>query len=195
MSRLRDLLVDGILLALPLGAAAYLLYKAIILLKSLLVPVAHLLPAGHFLGIAAIEIAAIVVLLLVLVVLGVFARSPLGRSIGDAIEKVVLSKFPGYQVVKSIATGFSDSRDETALRAALVSFDDNTVLGLIVEESTAGDRYTVFVPGSPGSGAGNVMLVARERVQVLDVSASGVAKAMKQRGVGLQLLATEQSPK
>ena len=44
MSRLRDLLVDGILLALPLGAAAYLLYKAIMLLKSLLVPVAHLIP-------------------------------------------------------------------------------------------------------------------------------------------------------
>ena len=195
MSRLRDLLVDGILLALPLGAAAYLLYKAISLLKRLLVPVAHLLPAGHVLGVAAIEIAAIVVLLLGLAVLGVFARSTLGRSIGDAIEKVVLSKFPGYQVVKSVATGFSDSRDETVLRAALVSFDDNAVLGLIVEEPAAGDKYTVFVPGAPGSGAGNVMLVARERVQVLDVPASRVAKAMKQRGVGLQLLATEQSPK
>jgi hypothetical protein len=39
------------------------------------------------------------------------------------------------------------------------------------------------------------MLVARERVQVLDVPTSGVAKAMKQRGVGLQQLATEASPK
>ena len=193
MSRFRNLLVDGILLALPLGAAAYLLYKAISLLKSLLVPVAHLLPAGHLLGVAAIEVAAIVVLLLVLAVLGVFARSPLGRSMGEGIEKVVLSKFPGYQVVKSIAADFSDSRDETVLRAALVSFDDNAVLGLIVEEPIAGDKYTVFVPGAPGSGAGSVMLVGRDRVQVLDAPASGVAKAMKQRGLGLQVLATEQS--
>jgi hypothetical protein len=92
-----------------------------------LVPVAHLLPTGHFLGVAAIELAAIVVLLLVLLVLGVFARSTLGRGIGDAIERMVLSKFPGYQIVKSIATGFPDSRDETVLRAALVSFDDNPV--------------------------------------------------------------------
>ena len=59
IKRLRDLLVDGVLLALPLGAAAYLLYKAISLLIRLLAPVANLLLEGRWFGIAAAEIAAV----------------------------------------------------------------------------------------------------------------------------------------
>jgi flagellar biosynthesis protein FliR len=55
MKRLRELLLDGILLALPLGAAAFLLQKVIGLLARLLIPVAQLLPEGRWLGIAAVE--------------------------------------------------------------------------------------------------------------------------------------------
>jgi uncharacterized membrane protein len=188
MNRLRDLLVDGVLLALPLAAAAYLLYKVIGLLKKLLAPVAHLLPEGHLLGIAAIEIAAVVVLLLALIALGVFARSALGRRIAETLEKVVLSKIPGYQIVKSIASDFAGTDGESGLRPALVSFDDNTVLGFIVEESAAGDRFTAFIPGAPSGGSGSVVLVPRERVQLLDAPTSRALKSMKQRGLGLQQL-------
>jgi uncharacterized membrane protein len=195
MNRLRDLLIDGALLALPLGATAYLLYKIIGLLKKLLAPVAHLLPAGHLLGVAAVEIAAIIVLLLALVALGVFARSAPGRRIAETLEKVVLSKIPGYQIVKSIAADFAGPEGESGLRPALVSFDDNTVLGFIVEESAAGDRLTVFIPGAPSSGSGSVVLMPRERVQVLNVPTGRAMKSMKQRGLGLQQLAGPRSSK
>jgi uncharacterized membrane protein len=188
MGRLRDLLIDGALLALPIGAAAYLLYKAIVLLKRLLAPVAHLLPEGHFFGIAAVEIAAFVVLLLALAALGVFAHSALGRRLGETLDKVVLSKFPGYQIVRSITADFAGSDGESGFRPALVSFDDNTALGFIVEESAAGDWLTVFIPGAPASGSGSVVLVPRERVQVLEVPTAGAMKSMKQRGLGLQQL-------
>ena len=52
---LRDLLIDGILLALPVGATAYLLHKVIGALLQLLAPIAHLLPQGHFRGIAGLD--------------------------------------------------------------------------------------------------------------------------------------------
>jgi uncharacterized membrane protein len=188
MKRFRDLLVDGALLALPLGVAAYLLYKVVVLLTKMLVPIAHLLPAGHFFGIAAIEIAAIIVLLLALIALGGFARSAAGRKIAETLDKVVLSKFPGYQIMKSITSDFAGADSESGLRPALVSFDDNTVLGFIVEESAAGDRLTAFIPGAPSSGSGSVVLVPRERVQLLDVPTGRAMKSMKQRGLGLQQL-------
>ena len=66
IKRLRDLLVDGVLLTLPLGAAAYLLYKVISLPIRLLAPVSYLLPGVRWLGIAAVEIAAVAVLLVAL---------------------------------------------------------------------------------------------------------------------------------
>lgn len=194
MKRLRYLLIDGVLLALPLGAAAYLLYKVMSLLGKLLAPVAHLLPPGHLLGLVIVEIAAFIVLLLILLALGIFARSAAGRQLGEFLEKAVLSKLPGYLIVKSIAADFKGPGDKSGMRPALVSFDDNTVVGLIVEESAEGDRLTVFIPGAPGVGAGNVVLVEKARVQVLDVTIISAMNSMKQRGLGLQQLSAPRPP-
>lgn len=189
MRRLRDLLADGVLLALPLGAAAFLLVKVIGLLKKLLLPVAHLLPNGHLLGIAFIEIAAVIVLLLALLLLGVLARSLPGRRIAASIERVVLSKVPGYLVVKNVVVDVANVAGESDLRPALVTFDDNAVLGFVVEESADAAMFTVFLPGAPGAATGSVVLVPRARVQLLDAETGRAMRAMKQRGLGLQALA------
>jgi hypothetical protein len=45
-------------------------------------------------------------------------------------------------------------RDE-GLGPALVSLDDNQVLGFIVEQDLVADRAAVFVPSPPSSGAGS----------------------------------------
>jgi hypothetical protein len=50
MVKIRDLLAEGLLLALPLGAAIYFLHKVIGLLSKLLIPIAHLLPDGNWLA-------------------------------------------------------------------------------------------------------------------------------------------------
>ena len=186
VSRLRDLLVDGLLLALPLAAAGLLLRKVITLLVQLLTPVSHLLPQGRWFGVAALELAAIAVLLLALVALGALARTATGRGIAGTLERVVLSKMPGYMIMKSMASDLSTTESDPGLRPALVSFDDNTVLGFIVEGSATADVLTVFVPGAPSPASGNVMLVPSTRVRALDVPTGSAMRSMKQRGLGLQ---------
>jgi uncharacterized membrane protein len=188
MNRLRDLAVDGALLALPLGAVAYLLHKVIGLLSELLVPIAHLLPQGHLMGIAALDVAAVVLLFVALVVLGAFARSSLGRRLAQALEQLVLSKIPFYLVVKSMVADVSSAAPDSGMRPALVEFDDNTVLGFVVEQADAGDMVTVFIPDAPAAASGNVVLVLGERVQPLDVATGAAMRTMKQRGLGLQAL-------
>ena len=188
MNRLRDLLVDGILLALPLGVAAFLLRRVVGALISVMAPVAHLLPQGRWFGIAGLELAAIALALLGLLALGAFARSGPGRSLVAWLESVVLGKFPGYMMMKSIAADFGGAQSDKGLQPALVSFDDNTVLGYIVEDTGSAGPLTVFVPGAPSAGSGSVVMVPRERVQVLSVPSSAVRHTMKQRGMGLQEL-------
>jgi uncharacterized membrane protein len=189
MNRLRDLLIDGILLALPVGATAYLLHKVIGALAQVLAPVSQLLPQGHFFGIAGLDLAAIALLILMLLALGAFARSAPGQHVQKKLEQLVLSKIPGYLVIRSIAADMASTERESGLRPALVSFDDSTVLGFIVEESDAGDLITVFVPGAPAAGSGRVVLVPRERVKPIDAATQGAMRTMKQRGLGLQRLA------
>ena len=188
MSRLRDLLVDGILLALPLGVAAFLLHRVVGALIGVMAPVAHLLPEGRWFGIAALELAAVAVAIVGLLLLGAFARSAPGRRLIATLESVVLGKFPGYMMMKSVAADFGGAQSDKGLQPALVSFDDNTVLGYIVEEAGPAGPLTVFVPSAPSAGSGSVVMVPRERVQRLDVPSNAVRHTMKQRGVGLQEL-------
>ena len=72
---------------------------------------------------------------------------------------------------------------------ALISFDDNQVLGFVVEHDAATDRMVVFLPGAPGAGAGSVVVVPVARVQWLEAPLGAARRAMKQRGFGLLDLA------
>jgi len=190
MNKLRDLLIDGVLLALPLGAAAYLVHKVVALLVPLLKPAARLLPPGHWFGVAAIDLAALVLLMLALLGMGVFSRSRAGRRVAETLEQLVLSKIPGYLMIKSIAADFGSGEQDEGLRPVLVSFDDNQVLGFMVERDDATARIAVFLPGSPSPAGGNVVVVPTARVQLLDASLGLSRRAMKQRGLGLLQLAT-----
>lgn len=194
LNRLRDLLIDGVLLALPVAATAYLLQKLFASLLHVLSPVTHLLPKGHYFGMAALDLAAIALLIAMLIALGAFARSTPGTRLAQSLERIVLSKIPGYLVIKSIAADLSSAERDTGMLPALVAFDDNTVLGFVVEEAGAGDMVTVFVPDAPAAASGSVVLVHRERVQPLEVATGSAMQAMKQRGIGLQQLTRAQRP-
>jgi uncharacterized membrane protein len=185
---LLHLLVDGALLALPLGAAAFLLHKVVGLLTLLLAPAEHLLPQGRWFGIAGVELAAVLVLILALLVLGLFARSALGRRLSAAIENLVLARIPGYSIIKSTLSDLGGVEADSGLRPALVTLDDNSVLAFVVEESTDARMFTVFVPAAPGAASGSVLLLPRAQVQLLDAPTKSAMHAMKQRGVGLQAL-------
>jgi uncharacterized membrane protein len=189
LNRLRDLLIDGILMALPIAAVVYLAYQAVGLLLKVLAPVSSLMPQARFLGIAALDIAAIVALIALLIVLGAIGRSAPGRRLAQSLERIVLTKIPGYLIIKSVLSDLSDSERDEGLQPALVTFDDNTVLGFVVEPAGAGGLVTVFIPDAPASSSGSVALVQRERVRVLDVATGGAMRTMKQRGLGLQQLA------
>jgi uncharacterized membrane protein len=103
---------------------------------------------------------------------------------------LVLSKIPGYLMIKSIAADFGSGEQDEGLRPVLVSFDDNQVLGFMVERDDATDRVAVFLPGSPSPAGGNVVVVPSARVQLLDASLGLSRRAMKQRGLGLLQLTT-----
>ena len=80
----------------------------------------------------------------------------------------MLGKFPGYMMMKSIAADFGGAQSDSGMQPALVSFDDNTVLGYIVEDAGAAGLLTVFIPSAPSAGSGSVVMVPRERVRPLE---------------------------
>lgn len=189
MKRLRDLLIDGLLLALPIAIVLLLASQVFDKLRAGLRPVSAHLPNASLLGIVAVDVLAILVMLLCVVALGAFANMAIGRAMGHTMERVVLRKVPGFLFFKSIASGFSSEERDSGLKPALIAFDDNTVVGFIVEDATGSDdKLTVFVPGAPTATSGNIVLVERSRVTLLDVSLNTAMRAVGQLGLGVQAL-------
>jgi uncharacterized membrane protein len=190
IGRLRDLFIDGLLLALPLAVMFVLLQKVIAAISKLLAPAQKLLPEANWFGLGLVDLLAVAVLLLGLVAIGAFARSAMGRRLSGWIERIVLRKIPGFLLYKSIVAGFSQEERDTGLTPALVAFDDNVVLGFIVEQADSPEGWvTVFVPAAPTPAAGNVLLMERSRVTPLDVPVSAALHTVTRLGLGLQALA------
>jgi uncharacterized membrane protein len=188
MKRFCDLLADGLLLALPLGAVVFLLHRVIGLLSMALAPAEYLLPNGKWFGIAAVEVAAVVVLVLILLALGLVSRSTFGHRLAASIERVVLSKIPGYLTIKSILLSVGGDQDSQDLKPALVSLGDSAVLGFVIEEPAGSDTATVFVPASPGAATGTVHVLPRSRFRKLNVPTRTAMRTLKSRGLGMQEL-------
>jgi len=189
LKTLRDLFVDGLLLALPVGFAAFLVYKVVGKLTVLLMPAEYFTPEAGWWKFFVVELAAFSVLVLAVIILGAFARTALGKGIVTAVENVVLSKVPGYQIIMSTIRDVADVETGSDMRPAFVHYDMNSVLGLIMEESADGGTFTVFLPSSPGATTGTVKMFPKERVQILDRSTKDARESLKKRGVGMQALA------
>src|SRR5262245_12649358 len=106
MARLREAFIDGLLLALPLVVIVLILAQAIGVIRKLSAPIAKHLPNLGVFGVTLVDLLAVVVLVLLLILLGAFARSPLGKVLSEKLERIVLKKIPGFLFFKSMAIGF-----------------------------------------------------------------------------------------
>jgi uncharacterized membrane protein len=188
MRRLRDLIIDGLLLAVPLVVLGLLLSHVIGLIAQALQPVAALAPRQRLWGIAAVDIMALLALVGGLVLVGALSRSGPGKWISQSIEQLVLRKIPGFLLFKSMAAGFSSTERETGFEPALVEFDDHAELGFIVDDDGHSEQIVVFMPSAPTPAAGSVAVVPRTRVRRLHVPAGVAIATVTRLGMGLQSL-------
>jgi len=187
MKKWRDVLVDGLLLAVPLIVLGVILARTVRAIAKVSAPISAWLPDIRWLGVTMIDLVAVVILVLLLMMLGAFANSAPGRRISDWLERVVLRKIPGFLLFKSMAGTLQTGDGGDQLVPVLVNFDDNTVLGFMVERAAdEQEQVTVFVPSAPTPAAGTVFLVARERIRVLDVPLPRAMGTVTRLGVGLK---------
>jgi uncharacterized membrane protein len=189
MKRLRDYIIDGFLLVLPIAVVVLLLRQVVGPIAKLMAPVSERLPEISWLGLATVDLIVLLALLLGLAVIGVFARSPAGRAVSRSLERVVLRKIPGFLMLKSVAAGFSSEEREMDMKPALIEFDDHISLGFVIEDARlADDLVTVFLPSAPTPVSGEIALVKRARVHMLNVPVANVLSVVGRLGLGLQEL-------
>lgn len=185
-------LVRGFFVAVPVYLTLLLLFKAVKSLARLVRPLAVLRPTGLSTEAAEVGLALLIVLS-VCFALGVAVLTGPGRAAGELIHRKVLSKIPGYELIRSLTQQLAGQGRENVWRPALVEIEDGLVPAFVIEETQDG-RYTVFVPSVPPPFVGSVYIFRRERVHLLNASFAQTFQALTRWGSGAKdLLAAMES--
>jgi uncharacterized membrane protein len=181
---LKTTLIGGLLIVVPTYLAVLLLAKAVGGLLALLGPIVALLPQGvQPFG----RILAIVLVVLVCFVLGLIARTAIGRRAIEAFERHVLERLPGFALLRSVVRRVSGAGDEAQFQPVLVEIEEALTPGFIVEE-IGDDRFVVLVPSVPTPAAGSLYILPRERVHWVDVPITEAIAVITRWGAGTSKL-------
>lgn len=177
-------LIGGVLIVLPIYLSILMVAKTLSVIVALLAPVTATIPAGAQFR----QLIAVLLVLTVCFVAGIVVRTGAGRRAKNALERSVLEKIPGYELVRGLTARVSGDEREGTFRPALVEIEDALSPGFIIEELEDG-RYTVLVPSVPTPAAGALFILPRERVHPVDVPFTQAVKVISKWGAGAGELA------
>jgi uncharacterized membrane protein len=181
---LKTTVIGGLLIVVPVYFTLLLLGKALKGMIALLAPIVALLPEGvHHFG----QILAIMLVVLVCFMLGLIARTGLGRRAIEAFERRVLERMPGFAMLRSVVRRVSGTSDDAQFQPVLVEIEEALTPAFIVEELDD-DRFVVLVPSVPTPAAGSLYILPRQRVHWVDVPVTEAIAVITRWGTGTSKL-------
>ena len=181
----RTAIVGGLLVVLPIGILIFIFNWVF---DTLLAAVAPLVAAT--LGEEARHdtiagLVAVVFILFVCFLLGLVVKTSFGRWLHSGVEDKLLSRAPGYTVIKETLLQFMGNKRSPFSSVALIRpFDADTWVSGFVTDEHEGDLYTVFVPTGPNPTSGNIYHVKGEQVRPVDVPVESAMRSIISCGAG-----------
>jgi len=182
-------LVGGALFLVPAMFVVIVLEKAFVIMTKVARPIEKMLPDDTILGVASINILAVLLIVLVFVLAGLVARGKAAQAWYRKVDGVLLEIIPGYAWTKTVvgSLGKSEEVDEY-FKPVLVSLDDQKQIGFELERGPD-NLVVVFMPGAPDVRSGTVAFVTADRVVAIDATFLTINRCMKHMGRGaVQLL-------
>jgi uncharacterized membrane protein len=179
----KNTLVGGLLIVVPLYLAVLLLLKAMQSVMGLVRPFAQLLPAW----IPADHLLSLLLVLSLCFLIGLAVRAPMGRALRERLEQSLFERIPGYALFRSLTQRLAGESREHVWQPALAEIEDALVPAFIIEELEDG-RFTVFVPSIPTPLAGAVYILSQDRVHPLDVPFTQAIQTVSRWGSGAKEL-------
>jgi uncharacterized membrane protein len=180
---LQTTILGGGLFLMPIVVLAYLLNKALDFARRGLKPVAKMIPDQLISGTTMETIIAVVLIVLLCFLAGLFARTLLAQKIMSELESAVLSKVPAYDYLKQAGSSMMGLGEMAEHPVVLVRLGDAWRLG-VQTDIVQGGLTAVFLPNSPNTFSGSVFFVACDRVQRLDLPLAGALHCLERCGVG-----------
>lgn len=184
--------MGGLLVLLPILLFILLLMEIVQLVVGLATPIASLFPAGTF-GDPKHPLALAVILLLgASLLIGIVMKSNAATRLGNWIQEKTLEKLPIYRFVKALVSGLVDVEKKGSFKPALVDAGNGQHEIVYLVEDLGDGGFTALFPHAPTGFAGQVKIVAKDRITPLDASLGDVSLVLNHMGLGAgRLLKTE----
>jgi uncharacterized membrane protein len=174
----------GLFVVLPLIVVFGLLAKAVITVRAVAQSLMEKM-AGKESEAAQFPILfAVLIVIAISFAFGLAMISQRGKAAGRWFERTLLFRVPGYAAVRAIVGGLADTNREDVVKSGLLTVDPGIEAFVLVIEDHGNSHLTVFIPGSPNPGSGNVQIVRKDLVRILNVRMTNISSALQQWGVG-----------
>ncbi len=180
-------LIGGVVFLLPAALILIVIGKALGFAKAIAGPISDKLPQVVLFGAGTASLVAILLLVTICFLAGMFARTSVGHKIRSSVDTSIISHIPAYQMLKSMVEGMAEIQSSGNVRSGLARIEDAWQPALVLEELGNG-LFTVFVPQAPTPMSGSIFYLTADRVKMLDVPISRVLMCVRKMGLGSQAL-------
>ena len=137
-------------------------------------------------------VAPLIVLLVIILAcffVGLFVRTRLGQMMYHSFESSLLSRAPGYKLVKETVSQFFGKKKMPFASVALVQiFENDTKVTAFITDRHDDDTVTVFVPTGPNPTSGFIYHLDGKYVHPVDVSIEDAMRSVISCGAGSHAL-------
>jgi uncharacterized membrane protein len=190
---LKNLLIKGVLILIPIVVLYITLRELLELMVAMATPIADLFPEGTFDHEKETEIIAILLILGTAILLGLLASAKPIRSLGAWVEDRTLNRLPMYRMLSSFVAAFLGMEEEETFKPALLTNDGGTREPVYVIEDPGYDQVVVMQPWTPTPFAGSLKLVPKSKVEILPVTLDEFSLSLTHFGLGLAGLVARHS--
>jgi len=145
------------------------------------------------------ELIATLIVLSVIILgcfaVGLFVKTRLGRWIYEGFENSLLSKAPGYKMIKETVNQFLGKKKSPFSSVALAQiFENDTKVTAFITDRHADGTITVFVPTGPNPTSGFIYHLDQKYVHPVNVSVEDAMRSVISCGAGSDALITGIKP-
>ncbi|MEX0635291.1 MAG: hypothetical protein WD135_00880 [Ferruginibacter sp.] len=182
-NKFKQILADGIALAVPLAVVMYVFAKVVIVFKKWITPIAIQLGIDSILGGLTLTIFTFIGILIMILLLGLLMQFGFVSLIRVKLESILLRFIPALNVLKAIlADKLKMENAKSAWKPVILDHSNKYNFAFKVEESE--DMGVFFILNGTSIHEGEIAILEKENYSYALVDAHDMKKTLSNFGIG-----------
>jgi uncharacterized membrane protein len=178
--------IGGLIFLVPLVFLVFIMGEAIGFMMIIAEPMADWLPIDTIEGVALANLLAVLAVILVCFIAGLFARHSMASGFVTILESKLLVKIPGYSIVKGIKSNFDASETER-MKPIAVQLGSAERIAVEIEKLSDG-RSMVYIPSAPSPWSGVTQILPADQITYLEIPITKVLELTEKYGHGVETI-------